>query len=269
MEWLPILMALIACGVVAGLLAGLLGVGGGIVIVPVLYFIFQLLDISPSTAMLVATGTSLLTIVPTSISSIKAHHGRGNVDFGILKLWAPCIVVGVVVGVSFATSVGGLIATTIFGCVAILVSLNMLFRAKAAALFPALPNKIGQGVLASIVGVISVIMGIGGGTLGVPILSAFNIPAHRAVGTAAAFGFIIALPGALLMLLLGTTPADAPEGTYGLVNVYGFLVIVPLTVLMAPVGVKLGSRLNAVMLKRVFALFLAISGMRMLYQAVS
>jgi len=269
MEWLPILMALMACGVVAGLLAGLLGVGGGIVIVPVLYFIFQLLGISPSTAMLVATGTSLLTIVPTSISSIKAHHGRGNVDFGILKLWAPCIVLGVVVGVSFATSVSGLIATTIFGCVAILVSLNMLFRAKSAALFPALPNKIGQGVLASIVGVISVIMGIGGGTLGVPILSAFNIPAHRAVGTAAAFGFIIALPGALLMLLLGTTPADAPEGTYGLVNVYGFLVIVPLTVLMAPVGVKLGSRLNAVMLKRVFALFLAISGMRMLYQAMS
>lgn len=268
-EWLPIFFALVVCGLIAGLLAGLLGVGGGIVIVPVLYFIFQLLGISPQTAILVATGTSLLIIVPTSMSSIRAHHKKGNVDFSIVSLWAPFIILGVIAGAIFSTSIKGVMATTVFGVVAILVALNMLFRAKSLPIFSQLPNKITQAFMASIIGIISVIMGIGGGTLGVPTLSAYNTPAHKAVGTAAAFGLIIAVPGALLMLVLGATPNDAPPGTFGFVNLYGFIVIVPLTVLMAPLGVKLGSRLNGVMLKRIFALFLIISGIRMLYQSLS
>lgn len=267
-EWLPILLALVTCGIVAGLLAGLLGVGGGIVIVPVLYFIFQLLGISSQTAILIATGTSLLIIVPTSVSSIRAHHKKGNVDFFLVKLWAPFIILGVIAGAIFSTSVKGVMATSVFGGVAILVALNMLLRAKSAPLFLHLPNKITQALIASVIGAISVIMGIGGGTLGVPTLSAYNTPAHKAVGTAAAFGLIIAVPGALLMLVLGTTPSDAPPGTFGFVNLYGFIIIVPLTVLMAPLGVKLGSRLNGVMLKRLFALFLIMSGIRMLYQSL-
>ena len=265
-EWLPILFALISTGIIAGLLAGLLGVGGGIVIVPVLYFIFQFLKINPHSAMLIATGTSLATIIPTSMASMRAHWRRKNIERQLVQRWFPFIVIGVVSGVSLATSLGGRVASTVFGVVAILVSLNMLLRARSTPILKELPGRIWQSLAAFCIGLISSIMGIGGGTLGVPFLTAFNLDVHRAVGTAAVFGFIIAVPGAVLMLLFGETPADAPLGTYGLVNVIGFAIIVPLTVMMAPVGVKLGSYLNGAILKRVFAVFLCLSGMRMLYQ---
>lgn len=268
-EWIPIVLALLATGACAGVLAGLLGVGGGIVIVPVLYFIFQTIGISAATAMSVATGTSLLVIIPTSISSIRAHHRRGNIDVSLVKLWWPFIVLGVVLGVVFANKAGGTVAAIVFGIVAVLVAANMMFRAGAKPLLPGLPGKLWQGMIAAIIGLISVVMGIGGGTLGVPSLSAFSFPAHKAVGTAAVFGFVIAAPGALLMLSFGATPADAPPATFGLVNLLGFAVIVPLTVLMAPVGVKLGAMLNDVLLKRTFAVFLCLSGARMIYQALT
>ncbi|WP_317933424.1 sulfite exporter TauE/SafE family protein [Halioxenophilus sp. WMMB6] len=266
MELLPVLVALIFTGIFAGVLAGLLGVGGGIVIVPVLYFVFQGLGVDAASAMVVATGTSLATIIPTSISSIRAHQKKGNVDWLLLKRWAPFMIVGVVIGSYLVTVVNGHFFSLLFGIIAVLVSLNMLFRAKAKPLAESLPPLPGQGLIASLIGFFSVMVGIGGGTLGVPTLTALNVAAHRAVGTAAAFGLLIALPGALMMLIKGTTPAAAPFGTFGLVNLPGFIAIVPLTVLFAPIGTSLGARLDGVMLKKVFAVVLGFTGVRMLFQ---
>lgn len=267
-EWLAIIAALLTTGAVAGVLAGLLGVGGGIVIVPVLYFVFQWLGVGESSAMLIATGTSLLTIVATSMSSIRSHYRSGNVDLSLVKSWWPFIVLGVAFGVYFATFAGGRASAFIFGAVSLLSAVNMLLRANAPALLGGLPARTWQYLVAITVGFISSIMGIGGGTIGVPALSAFNFPGHRAVGTAAVFGFVVALPGALLMLLLGTTPADAPSGTIGLVNLYGAFIIVPMTVITAPAGVRLGSRLSSATLKRLFALFLLLAGFKMLSQSL-
>lgn len=266
-QWLPTIIAMLVTGAFAGLLAGLLGVGGGIVIVPVLYFVLQAAGVSPATAMLVATATSLLTIVPTSISSIRAHHKRDNVDWLLVKRWWPFMLIGVVLGSTLALNAKGTAASAIFGVVAILVSANMLFRAKAAPVAPQLPGIKGQGMMAGLIGFFSVIMGIGGGTIGVPLLTACNYSPHRAVGTASVFGLLIALPGSIAMLF-ARTPSDAPEGMIGMVNLPGFLCIVPLTVLLAPVGTWIGSRLDSVMLKRVFAIFLLISGGRMLMQVL-
>ncbi len=268
-QWLPVVAALLLTGAIAGILAGLLGVGGGIVIVPVLYLVFQSLGMSPASAMLVATGTSLLTIFPTSISSARAHYHRGNVDVGLLRIWAIPMVLAVICGSLLATRASGLLLTAIFGTIAILVALNMLLRANAPAVFQSLPGAPGQVTMAGGIGFFSVMMGIGGGTLGVPTMTLCNVPTHRAVGTAAVFGLIIAIPGALVMLFQGVTPADAPPGTFGLVNLPGFAVIVPMTTLMAPLGVKLGARLDGATLKRVFAVFLIIVGTRMLYQTFS
>lgn len=265
MNWLPMALAMVATGAVAGILAGLLGVGGGIVIVPVLYFVLQMLGVSASSAMLIAAATSLLVIVPTSISSSRAHHQRGNVDWQLVKRWAPVMIVGVLVGSSIAVRIDGRIISGIFGVIALLVAMNMLFRARAKPLRDALPGAAGQHAMAGSIGFFSVMIGIGGGTIGVPLLTAFNYSSHRAVGTASVFGLLIAVPGALTMLL-AATPADAPLGTLGLVSLPGFICIVPLTVLLAPAGAWLGSRLDAVMLKRVFAIFLCISGGRMLMQ---
>ena len=263
---LPTIFALITTGIFAGLLAGLLGVGGGIVIVPVLFFLFQSFDVSAQSAMLIATATSLATIVPTSLSSIKSHNNKGNVDFSLLKSWGLYILIGVIIGSLLVTEYGGQWLSSLFGVIASLSALNMLFRAGQSTVADSLPGKFGQRVMASLIGFFSAMVGIGGGTFSVPILTAYRYPAHKAVGTAAGIGLIISLPAAITMLTFGVTPSDAPFGTYGLVNLLGFVCIVPLTVIFAPMGAKLASIMDANLLKRVFAVVLLITGLRMLAQ---
>ncbi|MDO6610661.1 sulfite exporter TauE/SafE family protein [Shewanella sp. 1_MG-2023] len=263
---LSTIIALAATGVVAGILAGLLGVGGGIVIVPVLYFLFQGFGVSAESAMLVATATSLATIVPTSVSSIRSHNQKGNVDFELLKRWGGFILLGVLLGSWLVTRVDGAILTAMFAIIATLSALNMLLRTGKSALFQQLPGKAGQTMMGTSIGFFSSMVGIGGGTISMPLLTLFNYPAHKAVGTAAAIGLIISLPAALTMLILGSTPSDAPAGTLGLVNLFGFMCIVPLTVLFAPVGASLGAKLDAAKLKKIFALVLLFTGLRMLIQ---
>jgi len=260
------ILALVATGVFAGILAGLLGVGGGIVIVPVLFFLFQGFGVSPESAMLIATATSLATIVPTSISSIRSHHKKGNVDFDLLKRWGVFILMGVLAGSWLVTRVEGTLLTILFGGVAALSALNMLFRTGKPARYQKLPNTTGQKVMGASIGFFSSMVGIGGGTISVPLLSLYNYPTHKAIGTAAAIGLIISLPGALTMLTLGSTPTDAPAGTFGLVNLFSFICIVPLTVLLAPVGASLAAKLDAEKLKKIFAFVLLFTGLRMLVQ---
>ncbi|GAL18811.1 protein of unknown function DUF81 [Vibrio maritimus] len=216
--------------------------------------------------MLVATATSLATIIPTSISSIRSHKQKGNVDFNLLKYWSVFIFVGVVMGSWLVTRVNGTWLTALFGVIASLSALNMLFRAGKSAMFQSLPGKGGQVAMGTSIGLLSSMVGIGGGTISVPLLTLYNYPTHKAVGTAAAIGLIISLPGAATMLMLGQSPADAPVGTFGLVNLLAFLCIVPLTVLFAPLGASLAARLDATKLKKVFAVVLLITGLRMLAQ---
>ena len=266
MDYLPLLLSLMATGVLAGLLAGLLGVGGGIVIVPVLYFVFQGMGMGSIEAMSLATGTSLATIIPTSISSIRSHHRKGNVDWGLIQRWWLWLLLGVIAGGALISGFKSTLFILLFALIAGFVSLRMLLATKASLLD--MPSLLVQRIVASIIGFLSVMVGIGGGTLGVPILSKFSFVTHRAVGTAAAFGLIIALPGAIMMFLLGTTPENSPFGTYGAINIPSLLAIIPLTVLFAPVGVSLAQKLNAATLKKVFAVVLLITSIRMFTQAL-
>jgi uncharacterized membrane protein YfcA len=265
----PMAFALVFTGSLAGLLAGLFGIGGGLVIVPVLFFLLQGFDVSLDSAMAIATATSLATIVPTALSSTRAHYRKGNVDTEILRLWGPVILVAAILGSALASNLQGRTLTIVFGVLVMLVSANMIFRANSTARFSTLPNKILQSLMAAAVGSVSVMVGIGGATLGVPLLTAFNVKAHTAVGTAAAFGLLIALPGVLTLLALGNSPTNAPVGTWRLIHIPAFLMLIPLTVLFAPVGAKLGSRLNPVMLKRAFAVLLFFTGARMLIQVAA
>lgn len=266
-ENVTVILSLVGTGIFAGLLAGLLGVGGGIVIVPVLYFLFQALGVSAESAMVIATATSLATIVPTSISSIRAHHGKGNVDIKLLKDWAVFILIGVLAGSYLVTVVNANVLTLMFGIIATLSAINMLIG-KKDAWFDGLPGRIGQSMMGTCIGLFSSMIGIGGGTLTVPTLTFCHYPAHRAVGTAAAVGLIISLPAAVMLLFVGTTPTDAPFATFGYVNLLGFACIVPLTVLFAPIGAGIANRLDAGMLKKIFAVVLIITGLRMLAQVL-
>ena len=168
LEWITdnstIGLALIATGIFAGILAGLLGVGGGIVIVPVLYFLFQGLGVSAESAMVIATATSLATIVPTSVSSIRAHAKKGNVDAVLLKQWGAFILLGVLLGSWLVTRINGQWLTMLFGVIATLSAVNMLLGRKDA-LFKQLPGRVGQSVIATHIGLFSSLVGIGGGTL--------------------------------------------------------------------------------------------------------
>lgn len=266
MHWLPFVLVLVATGSLAGILAGLLGVGGGIVVVPVLFFLFQLLNISAATAMQVATGTSLMTIVITSIFSMRAHNSKGNVDWTIVKTWSGFMLLAVIAGSTLATRINGVYLTGLFGVIAIILSLNMAFRGERMVLYKALPGLPGQALMAAVTGLISVMIGIGAASIGVPLMRAFNVDMRKAIGSAAAFGFVIAVPGTLNLMLMGTTPPDAPLGTIGHVNLPGFALIVPLSVAMVPVGIRLGGRLHGTHLQRIFAVFLLLTGVRMVYE---
>ncbi|HYD99928.1 MAG TPA: sulfite exporter TauE/SafE family protein [Alphaproteobacteria bacterium] len=257
-------LALLATGAFAGLLAGLLGVGGGIVIVPVLYHLFTALGIDEAVRMHVAVATSLATIVPTSLVSARAHHGRGAVDPALLKRWGPALLLGVVAGSALGGQAKGAALTAIFGAVALLVSANMAFGREGASLRDGLPGRAAQAAIAFVIGGFSTVMGIGGGTLSVPVLSLFRYPIRRAVGTAAAIGVVISVPGALLFGAAGLGEAGRPPGSLGYVNLLGFAAIVPTTMLLAPHGARLAHSIGTLWLRRAFAFFLFATALRML-----
>ena len=268
--WLATMaVALVSTGVVAGVLAGMLGVGGGIVIVPVLYHVFTLMGVDESVRMHVAVGTSLATIVPTSIMSARAHRRRGSLNPDMLKRLVPPVLVGVLVGSVLSGVVSGKVLTSVFATVALLVALNMAIKRDDVALRDGLPGRAGTSALGVSIGGLSTLMGIGGGTLSVPILHALRTPMHVAVGTGAALGMVISLPGAIAFVVNGLGVAHRPPTTVGYVDWLGMALIVPATMLTTQWGARLAHAIDARVLRRVFALFLALTSVRMFYGLLS
>ncbi|SES35973.1 hypothetical protein SAMN04490244_11250 [Tranquillimonas rosea] len=262
-ELLTLAAVAISAGVGGGILAGLLGVGGGIVIVPALYLSLSLVGMDPAITMQVAVGTSLATIVFTSLSSARGHHRKGAIDFGLLRLWGPSILVGVLLGAALGGVVSGLILVAVFAVVAALVALDMIFRKPSGAPEPrsfSRPVWAGLGVLA---GAVSAMMGIGGGTVCVPLLNFLGYDIRRAVGTSAAIGFIIGLPGALMYIITGWGAEGLLPFSLGYVNLLAAAVIIPLTVVFARVGVAIAHAIPPRALRLVFGLFLGLTSLRM------
>jgi uncharacterized protein len=255
---------LLMTGLVAGTLAGLLGVGGGIVMVPVLYYMFDFLDIMPDDLIMhMAVGTSLAAMIPTSLRSAQGHRAKGNVDTELFKRWLIPVIVGGVTGIAIAAFVKGPVLMTVFATFAIIVALHMGFGKDTWTVASELPGRIGQSIMAFGIAGVSVMMGIGGGTFGVPLLTLFGYPIHRAVGTAAAVGVIIAIAGGMGFILSGLGVAARPPYSFGYASLVGIALIVPATVISAPWGVKLANVLSRFWLRRAFALFLGITGIRM------
>jgi len=265
---IQVLAALAATGCFAGVLAGLLGVGGGIVIVPVLYFLFQTFGASADVSMFVAVGTSLATIIATSISSVRSHHKKGAVDWPLLKKWAPGVVIGVIAGTVLASFLEGQVLTVMFSILAFVVALRMLLSKNGAHFADGLPGQPLEFVFAFIIGSLSVMVGIGGGSISVPILSAYNYPMRKAVASAAGIGLVIAVPGALGFVVAGWGAPGLPVGSLGYVNLLGFGLIVPMTVLCAPVGAKIAHSVNPLYLRKGFAVFLLLTSTKMMYGAL-
>lgn len=263
---LPLLAILMAVGAFAGLLAGLLGVGGGIVLVPAFYYLFAGLGYGSASLMQVCLATSLATIIVTSIRSVLAHHRRGAVDWGILRQWAVPIALGALLGVMVVARLRSQTLQVIFGVMVLAIALYMAFGKASWRLSDHLPGGLFRAWFGPLMGFLSVLLGIGGGSIGTPMLSLHGVPIHRAVATSAGFGVIIAAPSALGFLLM-PVPA-APPYTLGAINIPAFLVVIAMTTLTAPLGAALAHRLDPKPLKRIFAAFLMLVALNMLRKAL-
>lgn len=255
------LLLIVLAGALAGVLAGLLGVGGGIVIVPLLYYILNILDYNQSIIMHVAVGTSLFIIIPTSIRSSVEHRVRGSFDKEVFRLWFIPIIIGAALGSLLAIYSSFKVLTLLFALIASLVSIQMFFGDSdrnitiSKSIFRASPLFIG---------LISAMMGIGGGSLSVPIMNYSGIDMKKAVGTSAAFGFLIAIPASVGFMIGGYQIADMlPPFSIGYVNWMAFLLIVPITLMTVPIGVKMAHKSSQKGLRMLFALFLGITAIRM------
>lgn len=259
---------MLATGCVAGVMAGLFGIGGGMVIVPVLELTLGLLGVDPAIRMHVAVATSLATIVPTSLVSARAHHQRHAVDVQIVKRWAVFILFGALLGVWLAAQVHSRVLAIIFATAALLIALKMILAPESRSLRDDVPRGPLWSIIPVTIGCLSSMMGIGGGTLSVMTLTLFNQPIHRAVGTAALFGLIVSLPGTIGFVIGGWNDARVPAGSFGYVSLIGFAFIAPTTVLMAPLGARIAHTFSERKLSVTFGIFLCLAAARMLYKAL-
>lgn len=266
-DWIILVAAMLAAGCVAGILAGLFGIGGGIVIVPVLEAILGTVGVDPAIRMHVAVATSLATIIPTSISSAFAHHRRQSVDIPIVRRWAPFVLLGSVVGVWIAAQLHSRTLALVFAVLAFLVALKMIFFTGSRNVTESVPRKPWVVVIPAAIGCVSSMMGIGGGTFSVMTLTMFNMPIHRAVGTAALFGLAISLPGAVAFVVAGWGDARLPPGNFGYVSLIGLACIAPATILCAPLGARLAHGINAKRLSILFGVFLLVAAGKLAFAA--
>lgn len=248
-------------GALAGVVAGLFGIGGGLLIVPVLIFTFQLQGIDPAVLTHMAVATSLATIVITSISSVRAHQQHGAVRWELFRPLALGILAGAGLGVYTAVQLSGAVLQLALGLFVLLVAMQMALNLKPSAGEP-VSGKGELGLAGGLIGWASSIFGIGGGTLTVPYLSWRRVAMQQAVATSAACGLPIALVGALTNVWVGWGRPLLPEWSLGYVYLPAFVGIVMASSLTAPLGARLAHRLPQPVLKKVFAAFLAVVGAR-------
>ncbi len=252
-----------ALGAFAGFLAGLLGIGGGIVLVPGLFFIFSALGFTSPHLMHLAVGTSLAIIVPTGFSSARTHWKKGNVDTGLLRVIGPGILLGVVSGTALASGLTGVELKMVFATAILIFAVMMVTNPSRIKLFKQVPGPLGSGLAGFVIGNISTLIGIGGATLSVPYMSMGQVPMHRAIGTASALGLFIAIPAAAGFFWIGRGAEGLPPLSFGYVNVLAWAAIIPISVSVAPLGAKTAHRFSVDTLRRIFAVFMVIVAVKM------
>ena len=258
LEYLNFLIPLLITGVFSGLIAGLLGVGGGLIIIPVVFYILNFYGFSIDIIMHVAIASSLGVIFFTSLSSIYSHYKLNNIDLDVIKKWFIGVVFGSIFGAIFASSINGNILVIIFVVIASIVAISM-FLSKSIVLANDIPrNFFLNNIVSFLIGYFSVLIGIGGGSFSVPILISFGKNIHRAVGTSASIGFFIALPGFITYASTGWMIEGLPKYSLGYVNLPIVLTVASISVLTAPLGAKLSNKANKKTLKKIFSIFLLL-----------
>ena len=269
-EIINLLLVLSIAASVAGFMAGLLGVGGGIIIVPALYYAFTVLDFDIATRMHLSVGTSLAIIIPTSIISTKTHMEYDAVDFKLIKSFGIFILFGVIGGTFLAVNLKTPAFVLFFSIMAFIVGLFFIFFREQLLKNPKMISDSAKNISGIIIGFISVLLGIGGGSLMVPFMRTFGYDIRRSIGTAAGVGFLIAVFGTITMITGGKI-VDNINTPYslGYVNLLGFLVFVPVTMIMARVGAKAVYKIDKNILSKIFGIFLIIVSIRSFFEYLS
>ena len=269
-EIINLLFVLSIAASVAGFMAGLLGVGGGIIIVPALYYAFTVLDFDIATRMHLSVGTSLAIIIPTSIISTKTHMEYDAVDFKLIKSFGIFILLGVIAGTFLAVNLKTPAFILFFSIMAFIVGLFFIFFREQLLKNPKMISDSAKNISGIIIGFISVLLGIGGGSLMVPFMRTFGYDIRRSIGTAAGVGFLIAVFGTITMITGGKIVDNINTPfSFGYVNLLGFLVFVPVTMIMARVGAKAVYKIDKNTLSKIFGIFLIIVSVRSFFEYLS
>ena len=262
-ELLNLLIVLAGAAAVAGFMAGLLGVGGGIIMVPALYYAFTVLDFDIVTRMHLSVGTSLAIIIPTSIISTRTHMEYNAVDFKMVKSFGIFILLGVIAGTFLAVNLKTPALVLFFSIFAFIVGLFFIFIREKIMENPKKISNFVKNISGIIIGFISVPLGIGGGSLMVPFMRTFGYDLRKSIGTAAAVGFLIALSGTITMIIGGNIIDNVNTPfSLGYINILGFIVFVPVTMIMARIGAKAVYKINKNLLSKIFGTFLIIVSIR-------
>ena len=269
-EIINLLVVLAAAAAVAGFMAGLLGVGGGIIMVPALYYAFTVLDFDILTRMHLSVGTSLAIIIPTSIISTKTHMEYDAVDFKMVKSFGIFILFGVIAGTFLAVNLKTPALVLFFSIFAFIVGVFFIFVRENLMENPKKLSNLTKNVSGMLIGFISVPLGIGGGSLMVPFMRTFGYDIRKSIGTAAAVGFLIAATGTITMIIGGKIidNVDTPF-SIGYINLLGFIVFVPVTMIMARLGAKAVYKINKKLLSKIFGTFLIIVSLRSFIEYIS
>lgn len=262
-------VSLVLAGAVTGLLAGLFGVGGGAVIVPVLYEVFRVIGVPEEVRMPLVVGTSLAVIIPTSVRSYRAHLAKGMVDTSIIRIWAVPVVLGVVGGSVIARYAPPDVFKAVFVAVAFASAMRLLFASDRWKLGDDMPGPFLMRIYGLIIGVLSALMGIGGGQLSSLFMTFYGRPIHQAVATSSGLGVLISIPGALGYIYAGWPKMDLlPPLSLGYVSLIGFLLFIPTSIWTAPIGAHLAHRLSKRRLEVAFGIFLLVVCVRFFWSLI-
>ena len=262
-EVINLLSVLAIAAAVAGFMAGLLGVGGGIIMVPALYYAFTVLGFDISTRMHLSVGTSLAIIIPTSIISAKTHMEYDAVDFKMVKSFGIFIVLGVIAGTFLVVNLKTPNLILFFSIFAFLTGLFFIFLREQLVENPKKISEIIKNISGILIGFISVPLGIGGGSLMVPFMRTIGYDLRKSIGTAAATGFLIAVSGTITMITGGKIIGNiSTPFSFGYINLLGFAVFVPVTMIMARIGAKTVYKIDKKILSKIFGIFLIIVSIR-------
>jgi uncharacterized membrane protein YfcA len=261
-ELYPFFLALIATGAVAGFLAGLFGVGGGAVLVPVFYQMLTVLGVDEAVRMHVAVGSSLAIIVPTSLQSFRKHKARGAVDMDLLKSFLFFVPFGVVCASIVTAYLSGASLRIIFAVMAFIIAMKLLFGRDSWKLGNDIPPNPLRGLAGWLIGFFSTFMGIGGGVFNNTFMTLFNRPMHQSVATSSGVGVLISVPGFIGYILAGLGETGLPPFSIGFVNLLMVALVIPITLFVAPIGVNVAHKLTKRQLEVGFGLFLVIVSIR-------